>query len=119
MPAPSQAPSRTQASHWAQVTAVVAIANGRANVISRCGSFSRRSGSSAGEPIVTLPDGSAVIAGPLRHSLNGWPGFSALRARPSVWACADGHALSATAATTIDNQCRACMCYCPCFKMET
>ena len=58
---PSHQRSRTHASHWSHVTAVCEMANGRANVISFCSSFSRRSGSSAGEPIVVVRGGDGEL----------------------------------------------------------
>ena len=72
-------------------------------MISFCGSFSRRNGSSGGEPIVTLPGGSTVISGQLRHSLNVWPGFGAPRRVPSVWASANAD-VSAMTVAAIKNE---------------
>src|SRR6185436_2363897 len=77
---PSHEVSRTQASHWSHVTGVTDIANARAIVTLFCGSFSRRSGSSGGDPIVNLPGGTTFISGQLRHSLKVCPGFGGVAA---------------------------------------
>jgi hypothetical protein len=79
------------------------IANARAKVISFRGSFSRRSGSSCGEPIVPLPGGKTVMAGQLRHSLKVSPGERAPLALPSDCPHAGASTTSAAAAAIVKN----------------
>jgi hypothetical protein len=64
---------------------VLDIANARGIDICCRGSFSRRSGSSGGDPSVKLPGGKTIISGQFRHSLNVCPGRNVLSAAFSVW----------------------------------
>jgi hypothetical protein len=78
------------------------MANARRIVTRTCGSFSRRSGSSAGEPITNEPDGTITISGQLRHSLNVCPGstvFDGFRAT-AVCAVAAGTTAFTVVSTT-------------------
>jgi hypothetical protein len=51
------------------------MAYARAMAMRFCGSLSRRSGSSAGDPIMNVPGGTTTMSGQFRHSLKVLPGF--------------------------------------------